>query len=194
MRVAASRRANFRFILATRNEDRLNVVQWNKRADLLSEVMMPSFHNHQCPGRSKGSISDELLIEALQPLSVLQIGTQRQLLDGCRGQVTVREVRSLDQALGLLAADEFDAIILGPDLADAWPTAAYDHVAEAAGSTPVVVKADAVEPMIMVKRRQDRADDVIVSSAAPPLLLERMTLAAVLRNRALAASPATQIG
>jgi DNA-binding NarL/FixJ family response regulator len=156
--------------------------------------MMPSLHDHQWPGRSKGSISDELLIKALQPLSVLQIGSQRKLLGGCRGQVTVREVRSLDQALGLLAADEFDAIILGPDLADAWPTSVYEHVAKAAGSTPVVVKADPVEPMIMVKRRQDRADDVIVSSAAPPLLLERMTLAAVLRNRALAASPATQIG
>ena len=164
---------------------------------------MQSLHDHQWLGRAsvvgrlnvpKGSISDELLIKALQPLSILQIGLQRQLLDGCRGQVTVREVRSLDQALGLLAAEEFDAIMLGPDLADAWPTAAYERVAEAAGSTPVVVKADPVEPMIMVKRRQDRADDVIVSSAAPPLFLERIMLAAVLRNRALAASPATEIG
>jgi len=79
-------------------------------------------------------------------------------------------------------------------LADAWPTAAYERVVEAADSTPVVVKADPVEPMIMVKRRRDRADDVIVSNAAPPLLLERIILAAVLLNRALAASPATQIG
>jgi DNA-binding NarL/FixJ family response regulator len=164
---------------------------------------MQSLHDHQRLRRSsvagrlnvpKGSISDELLIKALQPLSILQIGLQPQRLGGCRGQVTIREVGSLDQALGLLAADEFDAIILEPDLADAWPTAAYERVAEAAGSTPVVVKADPVEPMIMVKRRWDRADDVIVSNAAPPLLLERIILAAVLRNRALAASPATQIG
>jgi DNA-binding NarL/FixJ family response regulator len=142
----------------------------------------------------KGSISDELLIKALQPLSILQIGLQPQLLGGGRGQLTVCKVRSLEQALGLLAKEEFDAIILGPDLADAWPMSAYERLAEAAGSTPVVVKADPVEPMIMVKRRQDRADDVIVSSATPPLFLERMTLAAVLRNRALAASPGTQIG
>jgi hypothetical protein len=164
---------------------------------------MQSLHDHQWLGRSsvagrlnvpKGSISDELLIKALQPLSILQIGLQPQRLGGCRGQVTIREVGSLDQALGLLAADEFDAIILEPDLADAWPTAAYERIAEAAGSTPVVVKADPVEPMIMVKRRWDRAEDVIVSDAAPPLLLERIILAAVLRNRALAASPATQIG
>jgi hypothetical protein len=164
---------------------------------------MQSLHDHQWLGRSsvagrlnvpKGSISDELLIKALQPLSILQIGLQPQRLGGGRGQLTVRKVRSLAQALGLLAEEEFDAIILEPDLADAWPTAAYERVAEAAGSTPVVVKADPVEPMIMVKRRWDRADDVIVSNAAPPLLLERIILAAVLRNRALAASPATQIG
>jgi hypothetical protein len=164
---------------------------------------MQSLHDHQWLGRSsvagrlnvpKGSISDELLIKALQPLSILQIGLQPQRLGGGRGQLTVRKVRSLAQALGLLAADEFDAIILEPDLADAWPTAAYERVVEAAGSTPVVVKADPVEPMIMVKRRWDRADDVIVSNAAPPLLLERIILAAVLLNRALAASPATQIG
>ena len=164
---------------------------------------MRSLHDHQWLGRSsvagrlnvpKGSISDELLIKALQPLSILQIGLQPQRLGGGRGQLTVRKVRSLEQALGLLAEEEFDAIILEPDLADAWPTAAYERVAEAAGSSPVVVKADPVEPMIMVKRRWDRADDVIVSNAAPPLLLERIILAAVLRNRALAASPATQLG
>ena len=164
---------------------------------------MQSLHDHQRLGRSsvagrlnvpKGSISDELLIKALQPLSILQIGLQPQRLGGGRGQLTVRKVRSLEQALGLLAEEEFDAIILEPDLADAWPTAAYERVVEAAGSTPVVVKADPAEPMIMVKRRRDRADDVIVSNAAPPLLLERIILAAVLLNRALAASPATQIG
>jgi hypothetical protein len=164
---------------------------------------MQSLHDHQWLGRSsvagrlnvpKGSISDELLIKALQPLRILQIGLQPQRLGGGGGQLTVRKVRSLAQALGLLAEEEFDAIILEPDLADAWPTAAYERVVEVAGSTPVVVKADPVEPMIMVKRRWDRADDVIVSNAAPPLLLERIILAAVLRNRAIAASPATQIG
>ena len=135
---------------------------------------MQSLHDHQWLGRSsvagrlnvpKGSISDELLIKALQPLSILQIGLQPQLLGGGRGQLTVRKVRSLEQALGLLAEEEFDA--LGADFADAWPMSAYERLAEAAGSTPVVVKADPVEPMIMVKRRQDRADDVIVSSATP---------------------------
>ena len=168
-----------------------------------SEVVMQSHHDHQWvrwPSTAEqrnvrqASMSDELLIKALQPLNILQIGMQRQLLSGYRRQATVRGVGSLDQALGLLAEKEFDAIILGPDLADAWPTGAYERIAAAAGSTPIVVEADPVEPMMVVKRRQDRADDVIVRSAAAPLFLKRMILAAVLRSRALAASPDTQIG
>jgi hypothetical protein len=164
--------------------------------------MMQSIHDHQWLGRPsvagrlevpKGSVSDELLIRALLPLSLLQIGLQQQLFGGCRGQVMVRRVRSLEQALGHLGAEEFDAIVLGPDLPDAWPASAYERLAESADGTPVVVEADSVEPMIMVKRRQDRANDEIISSAAPILMLERITLAAVLRHRTLAAL-GTQIG
>lgn len=164
---------------------------------------MQVLHDHQWLGRTsvagrldvpKRSISDELLIRALQPLSLLQIGLHQQLFGGCRGQVVVRRVSSLEHALDLLAGEEFDAIIIGPDLVDEWPTSAYERLAETAGSTPVVVTADPAEPMLMVKRRQDRDDDVIVSAVAPTLVLERITLAAVLRNRALAASFNAQTG
>jgi len=129
----------------------------------------------------------------LQPLSLVQIGLQQQLFAGFRDQVKVRRIRSLEQALDLLAAEEFDAIVLGPDVPDAWPTTAYERLAESADTTPVVVEADSVEPMITVKQRQDRLDDTIVSSAAPILTVERVTLAAVLRHRTLAAV-GTQIG
>ena len=139
------------------------------------------------PDAPHGSVADEFLIRALQPLSLLQIGLQQQLWGGCPGQVVVRRVRALEQAVRLLAEEEFDAIILGPDLSDAWPTSAYESLTEAADSIPVVVKADPVEPMIVAKQRQDRADDMIVSSAVPIRVLERITLAAVLRHRAIAA-------
>ena len=157
---------------------------------------MPALHDHQWLGRTsvagrlevpKGSVSDELLIRALQPLSLVQIGLQQQLFAGFRDQVKVRRIRSLEQALDLLAAEEFDAIVLGPDLPDAWPTTAYERLAESADTTPVVVEADSVAPMITVKQRQNRTDDTIVSSAAPILVVERITLAAVLRHRTLAA-------
>ena len=39
----------------------------------------------------------------------------------------------------------------------------------------------------MARRRKDRANDEIISSAAPTHVLEQITLAAVLRNQALAA-------
>ena len=156
--------------------------QWLGRTSVAGRLEVP-----------KGSVSDELLIRALQPLNLVQVGLQQQLFAGFRGQVKVRRIRSLEQALDLLAAETFDAIVLGPDVPDAWPTSAYERLAESAGSTPVVVEADSVEPMITVKQRQDRADDTIVSSAAPILVVERITLAAVLRHRTLA-GVGTQIG
>ena len=134
-----------------------------------------------------GSVSNELLIRALHPLSVLQIGLPRELFSGCRGEVSVRIVRSLKRALDLLAAEEFDVIILGPELPDAWPTTAYERLAEAVGCISFVVAADQGEPIEMVRRRQDRAHDEIISSAIPTVVLERIALAAVLRNRTSAA-------
>jgi DNA-binding NtrC family response regulator len=156
---------------------------------------MPALLHHQrsaasVAGRLKlpsGSISDELLIRALQPVSILQIGVQQELFSSCRGKVAVRIVRSLEHALCLLASEEFHVIVLGPELTDAWPTAAYEDLAAAVGSIPVVVAAEQAGPIQMVRQRQDRAYDEIISSAAPAEVLERIVLAAVLRNRALAA-------
>ena len=68
---------------------------------------MQALHDYQCLGRTsaagrldapKGSISDELLIRALQPLSLLQIGLHQQLLGGCHGQVVNRHgIGTLDR-------------------------------------------------------------------------------------------------
>jgi hypothetical protein len=135
---------------------------------------------------------DDLVIDALQPLSILQIGVPGQLLEGdCKG-VVVRKVRSLDEAVCAVAEHEFDVIVLGSDV-DAWPTAAYEQLAEVAGSTAVLVKTDFVGPMAGIKQRQNREQDVIVATAEPSLL-RRLALAAILRRRALAEEPATKIG
>jgi DNA-binding NarL/FixJ family response regulator len=177
----------------------LGRVRSDKRAGLLFEVMMQALQNYQqlclatAAGRlevPRGSVSDELLIRALQPFSLLQIGLRQQLFSGRRGEVVVRIVMSLEHAMALLVGEEFDVIVLGPELTDAWPTTAYERLAEAVGSTPVVVAADQAEPILMVRRRQDRANDEIISSATPTLVLERIILAAMLRNRALAAAGA----
>jgi hypothetical protein len=138
------------------------------------------------------SASDELLIKALQPLSLLQIGMQQQLL-GRRSGIATREAMALDEVLRLIDEEDFNAVVLGPDLADVWPTAAYERVAEVAGPIPIMVYTDSVEAMAMVKRRQERSEDVIVASDAMPRLLEHLLLAAILRNRALAESPGARI-
>jgi len=137
------------------------------------------------------SILDDLVIEALQPLNLLQIGISEHLLElGLRA--AVRKVGSLREAVSTMAQQEFDAILLGSGLADAWPTAAYERIAELAGSTPVLVQADAIGPMASIKQRQGREQDVIVATEKPSLLT-RLILAAILRSRALAEEPGTQI-
>jgi DNA-binding NarL/FixJ family response regulator len=161
--------------------------------------MMQALQDHQWLSRHSdagrlearnSSVSHELLLRALHPLSLLQIGMPRQLFDGWRDQAVIHIGRSLEHALGLLAREEFDVIILGPELTDAWPTTAYERLAKAAESLPIVVAAGQEEPMLMVKQQQDRANDEIISSVAPGLVLEQIVLAAVLRNRAFAALPA----
>jgi hypothetical protein len=137
-------------------------------------------------------ILDALVIEALQPLRILQIGVPGQLLDGDYGSA-VRKVRSLDEAIGALAQHDFDAIVLGSSMADAWPTAAYDQIATLAGSTPVLVQADFVGPMAGIKQQHGREQDIIVANAIPALL-GRLALSAILRSRALAEDPGMQIG
>lgn len=102
-------------------------------------------------------------------------------------------VGSLHEAIALVAQHEFDAIVLGPKVADAWPTAAYEQIANLAGTTTVVVQTDYLGPMTTIKQRHGREQDVIVANAEPSLLA-RLILAAILRRRALAEQPGAQIG
>ena len=144
------------------------------------------------PDPRRASIFDDLVIEALQPVDILQIGISGQRLERGLG-AAVRRTGSLREAVTAIAQHEFDAIILGSGLADAWPTAAYERIAELAGSTPVLVQADAIGPMASIKQRQGREQDVIVATEKPSLLT-RLILAAILRSRALAEEPGIQIG
>ena len=143
--------------------------------------------------RRRVPVLDDLVIEALQPLSILQIGVPAQLLDGACGDVAVRRVRSLHEAVGAIAQHEFDAIVLRSGAVDAWPTAAYEQVAMLAGATPIVVQTDFVGPMTSIKQQQDRNQDILVATPKASLL-GRLVLTAILRNRALAEEPGTEIG
>ena len=144
------------------------------------------------PKAWRAAIRDDLVIRALQPLRILQIGVPGQLLDKW-GEVAVRKVRTLNEAVRAVVQQEFDAIVLGADAEDAWPTAAYERIAELAGPTPVVVQTGIVGPMACIKQQQIREGDIIVATAKP-YLLGRLALTAILRRRALAQAPETEIG
>ena len=140
----------------------------------------------------RASIHDDLVIEALQPLDVLQIGCRGEVLDGDCGTAAVRRSGSLQEAVRVIAQHEFDAVVLGSGIADAWPTAAYEQIADLAGRTPIVVQTGYLAPMASLKKRHVREQDVIVSTTKPSLLA-RLILAAILRSRALADDPGAQI-
>jgi hypothetical protein len=140
----------------------------------------------------RASIHDDLVIEALQPSQILQIGCRGEVLDGGDGIAAVRRIGSLQEAVSVIAQHEFDAIVLGSGIADAWPTAAYEQIADLAGRTPIVVQTDYLAPMASLKKRHVREQDVIVSTTKPSLLA-RLILAAILRSRALAEDPGAQI-
>jgi hypothetical protein len=69
------------------------------------------------------------------------------MVSGCRGEVAVRNVKSLEHALGLLAAEEFHVMILGPELTDAWPTAAYERLSGGSWLAPGLRSFPIARPM-----------------------------------------------
>jgi hypothetical protein len=135
----------------------------------------------------------KMLVGALCPLSILQIGSGRLFRDPDEG-VLVADEGSLGGALNILNDKDFDTIVLGRGLRDAWPPTAYERLAEIAGSTPIVAWTDSVEQLTRLKVQHGRMQDLIVAAAASSSVVEQLTLAATIRRRALAAEPGLQSG
>ena len=136
----------------------------------------------------------EMLVGALRPLTILQIGSGERLFYGANEGVVVVTKGSLAEALATISPGAFDAIILGRGLRDAWSSTAYERVAEVAGSTPIVALTESVEQLTTLKAQRERVHDVVVTAAASSSVLEQLALAATIRRRALAANPQLKIG
>jgi hypothetical protein len=136
----------------------------------------------------------EMLVGALCPLSILQIGSGKPLFRDADEGVLVADEGSLGGALNILNDKDFDAIVLGRGLRDAWPPTAYERLAEIAGSTPIVAWTDSVEQLTRLKVQHGRMQDLIVATAASSSVVEQLTLAATIRRRALAAESGLQTG
>jgi hypothetical protein len=135
-----------------------------------------------------------MIVGALCPLSVLQIGSGKPLFHDADEGVLVAGEGSLGGALDILGRTEFDAIVLGRGLPDAWPPTAYERLVEIAGSTPIIAWTDSVEQLTRLKAQHGRMQDLIVAAAASSLVVEQLTLAVTIRRRALAAEPGLQTG
>ena len=127
----------------------------------------------------------EMLVGALRPLSILQVGSGERLFRDVSEGVVLADKGSLGDALDTLSREKFDAIVLVWGVRDAWSSTAYERVAEIAGSTPIVAWTDSVEQLARLKAQHERTQDVIVAAAASSLVVEQLTLAATIRRRAL---------
>jgi CheY-like chemotaxis protein len=135
-----------------------------------------------------------MIVGALCPLSILQIGSGKRIFHDADEGVLIAGEGSLGGALDILGRTEFDAIVLGRGLPDAWPPTAYERLAEIAGSTPIIAWTDSVEQLTRLKAQHGRIEDLIVAAAASSLVVEQLTLAVTIRRRALAAEPGLQTG
>jgi CheY-like chemotaxis protein len=135
-----------------------------------------------------------MIVGALCPLSILQIGSGKRLFHDADEGLLVAAEGALGDALDILGREEFDAIVLGRGLPDGWPPTAYERLAEMAGSTPIIAWTDSVEQLTRLKTQHGRMQDLIVAAAASSSVVEQLTLAATIRRRALAAEPGLQAG
>jgi hypothetical protein len=136
----------------------------------------------------------EVLVGALRPLRILQIGSGKRLFREVNEGVVLADNGSLGDALDTLSREDFDVVVLGGGLRDAWSPAAYERLIEITGSTPIVAWTDSVEQLIRLKVQHGRAHDLIVAAAASSSIVEHLTLAATIRRRALATDPGLQTG
>jgi len=142
----------------------------------------------------KSNMRVEMLVGALQPLSILQVGGSKPLFPVANQGVALATRGLLRDALDTLSREHFDAIVLGSALQDAWSPTAYERVAEIAASTPIVAWTASVDQLVVLKTQQGRIQDVIVAAAVSQSIVEQLTLSAIIRSRALAAVSGLQTG
>jgi hypothetical protein len=134
----------------------------------------------------------EMLVAALRPLAILQVGSGQRLFRNAKADVARVDEDSLSGALDTLGREEFDAIVLGWGLRDAWSATAYERVAGIAGPISIVAWTDSVEQLTTLKAQHQREQDMIVAAATSSSVIEQLALAATIQRRALAAGPGVQ--
>ena len=149
--------------------------------------------------KSTELIEADNIVNPAQPAHVLVVGSKGlDLLDGAVDRYqplfVLYEARTYADARQSLACRHYDAIVLDPELPDAWANVVYEDALVSARGSPLVVLATSwTEPPFRMPQTHGPFATVPRGNASPDLL-RRLLISAVLRNRALAPPVDAAIG
>ena len=149
--------------------------------------------------KSTELIDGDDIVNPAQPAHVLVIGSKGldlldRAVDRYQPLFVLYEARTFADARQSLACRHYDAIVLDPELPDAWPNVVYEDALESSLGSPLVLVARSwTEPPFGVPET-NRPFAIVRKGNASPDRLRRLLISAVLRHRALAPPVDAAIG
>lgn len=145
--------------------------------------------------RTGSVISGDDIISAARPAEILVVGAAEVDAVRCATEkyadcFTLSQATSLDDASKMLSERSYDAIVLHPDLPDAWSADAYAVLSEFTDGTPVIMFADSWRDPL-VPDRLPRPFCEIRQGNRDVALIRRLLISATLQRRALKMPTAT---
>jgi DNA-binding response OmpR family regulator len=148
-------------------------------------------------GRSNANVivGDDILSPA-RPAKILVIGyasfdTVRRATEEYAHCFEVYEADSLGAARKLLIARSYDAVVLNPDLPDAWAAHAYATLSELTGSVPVLLLTDGWNEVFGIPAQPSRPFCEVRTASANTRQIRRLLISATLHKKTLEISSET---
>jgi len=151
----------------------------------------------RCAGRSKAHVivGDDIL-SAAKPAAILVIGsasfdTVRRATKKYAHCFEIYEADSLEAARKMLIDRSYDAVVLNPDLPDAWAAHAYAILSELAGAMPVLLLTDGWRGVLGIPAGLSRPFCEIRTASDNIRQIRRLLISATLQKKALEIPPET---
>jgi len=148
-------------------------------------------------GRSNANVivGDDILSPA-RPAEILVIGSAsfdlvRRATEKYAHCFEVYEADSLASAREMLINRSYDAVVLNPDLPDAWTAHAYETLSELTGAVPVLLLTDGWNGVFGIPAQLSRPFCEIRTASANARQLRRLLISATLHKKTLEVSSGT---
>jgi DNA-binding response OmpR family regulator len=142
--------------------------------------------------RSKANVivGDDDILSAARPAEILVIGsaifdTVRHATEKYARCFEVYETDSLEAARKMLIERSYDAVVLNPDLPDAWAAHAYAVLSELTGAVPVLLLTDGRNGVFGIPAQLSRPFCEIGTGTDNTRQIRRLLISATLQKKAL---------